>query len=328
VVQTVPHSLTIVSQTPSITVVVPYHNEQDNLEYLLDQLVAQTLQPQEVILVNSSSTDASSSLIDEWISRHQKQAVFKNLNASTKTPGGSKSAGVEVAKGDLLAFMDCGLSFPPDWLERQFNVMTSRGADWVSGVCLTTGVNLVDKSAIAHTYGYQSARPVIPSSLVRRSVFDRIGLFKNLRAGYDAEWARLASRAGLRRLVNTDVVVQYRGVNFAATVRGVFLKSLRYARPSAGRSDTIVPFLYIVGALVATVGATFSLFVIPFGLVTYGTARTTIAWHKSKELRFFLASPRRMLILVSVGVVMDVGKLLGFAIGLFMRHIQRRVPLI
>jgi len=325
VVQTVPHSLTIVSQTPSITVVVPYHNEQDNLEYLLGQLVAQTLQPQEVILVNSSSTDASSSLIDEWISRHQKQAVFKNLNASTKTPGGSKSAGVEVAKGDLLAFMDCGLSFPPDWLERQFNVMTSRGADWVSGVCLTTGVNLVDKSAIAHTYGYQSARPVIPSSLVRRSVFDRIGLFKDLRAGYDAEWARLANRAGLRRLVNADVVVQYRGVNFAATIRGVFLKSLRYARPSVGRSDTVVPYVYLAVAIVAVLTTLFASQLTTFGLLLYASARVAIASHKSEGIRFFLVSPLRMLILIAVGAVMDSGKLLGFAAGVKHKIIQVRV---
>ncbi|MFM8643958.1 MAG: glycosyltransferase family 2 protein [Actinomycetota bacterium] len=312
------------SQTPSITVVVPYHNEQDNLEYLLGQLVAQTLQPQEVILVNSSSTDASSSLIDEWISRHQKQAVFKNLNASTKTPGGSKSAGVEVAKGDLLAFMDCGLSFPPDWLERQFNVMTSRGADWVSGVCLTTGVNLVDKSAIAHTYGYRSARPVIPSSLVRRSVFDRIGLFKDLRAGYDAEWARLANRAGLRRLVNAEVTVRYRGVNFAVNIRGVLLKSLRYARPSVGRSDSVVPYVYVSAALIAVFTALFAPQLITVGLLLYAAARVAIASRKSKGIRFFLRSPLRLLVLVAVGAVMDTGKLLGFAAGLYLRFIRRQ----
>ncbi|MFM7899351.1 MAG: glycosyltransferase family 2 protein, partial [Actinomycetota bacterium] len=58
------------SQTPSITVVVPYYNEQDNLKYLLDQLAAQTLQPEEVILVNSGSTDASSALVEEWITNN------------------------------------------------------------------------------------------------------------------------------------------------------------------------------------------------------------------------------------------------------------------
>jgi len=324
VVQTVPRSLTLVSQTPSLTVVVPYHNEQDNLEYLLDQLAAQTLQPKEVILVNSGSTDASSTRIDEWISRRQKQVVFKNLDASTRTPGGSKSAGVAASKGDLLAFMDCGLDFPTHWLQSQYSLMTSSAVDWVSGVCLTTGTNLVDKSAIAHTYGYESTRPVIPSSLVRRSVFDRIGLFKDLRAGYDAEWARLANRAGLRRLVNADVVVRYRGVNFAATIRDVFLKSLRYARPSVGRSDTIVPYVYLSAALVAVFATVFASQLTTLGLLLYASARVAIASRKSKGIRFFLVSPLRMLLLVTVGAVMDTGKLFGFAAGLYLRFIRRQ----
>jgi len=194
----------------------------------------------------------------------------------------------------------------------------------VSGVCLTTGVNLVDKSAIAHTYGYQSARPVIPSSLIRRSVFDRIGLFKDLRAGYDAEWARLANRAGLRRLVNADVVVQYRGVNFAATIRGVFLKSLRYARPSVGRSDTTVPYVYLVAAIVTVLTTLFASQLTTFGLLLYASARVAIASRKSKGIRFFLVSPLRMLLLVTVGAVMDTGKLFGFAAGLYLRFIRRQ----
>jgi len=313
-----------VSQTPSITVVVPYHNEQDNLEYLLDQLAAQTLQPEEVILVNSGSTDASSTRIDEWISRRQRQAVFKNLNAWTKTPGGSKSAGVAASKGDLLAFMDCGLDFPTHWLQSQFDLMTSSSADWVSGVCLTTGTNLVDKSAIAHTYGYESTRPVIPSSLVRRSVFDRIGLFKDLRAGYDAEWARSSARAGLRREINRGVVVEYRGTNFANDVRGVFLKSLRYARPSVGRDDTFVPYVYVLGGLLALLVAIFTPILIPIGVVFYAFARLAIASRKSLGIRFFFVSPARVLLLLFVGTVMDLGKLCGFTAGLYVRFVKRR----
>lgn len=222
------HRLTFVLPTPAITVVIPYYNEQESLRYLLDQLAAQTLAPREVILVNSSSTDGSSALIDEWISSHVTETVFRNLNASTTTPGGSKTAGVNVATGELLAFMDCDLTFPTEWLQRQAEVLASTGADWVSGVCRTRGTTIIDRAAIAHTYGYMNTRPVIPSSLVRRSVFERIGMFKDLRAGYDVEWARASSRAGLRREINHHVVVEYRGVNFAKDLRSVFeVDSLR-----------------------------------------------------------------------------------------------------
>ena len=41
----------------TIAVVVPFLNERDNLTYLLDQLASQTLAADEVILVDSGSTD-------------------------------------------------------------------------------------------------------------------------------------------------------------------------------------------------------------------------------------------------------------------------------
>lgn len=312
------------SKTPSITVVVPYYNEQGSLGYLLSQLAAQTQQPHEVILVNSGSTDGSSRLIDEWIIKHQTQAVFKNLNASTKTPGGSKSAGINVANGELLAFMDCGLNFPENWLQSQVELLESSGADWVSGVCRTSGTTVVDKAAIAHTYGFENARPVIPSSVVRRSVFDCIGVFKDLRAGYDAEWAQASRRAGLRRGVNRHVIVEYQGVNFAEDLRGVFLKSLRYARPSVGRDDTVVPYVYVLGGLLALITAVVAPALLPFGAAVYTSARLLIAWRKSNGLTFFFVSPARLLTLVIVGATMDVGKFGGFVSGLFLRRVWRR----
>jgi glycosyltransferase involved in cell wall biosynthesis len=313
-----------------ITVIVPYYNEHDNLPYLLERVSEQTLQPNEVILVDSGGNDGSSKLVDDWIGRQHLSIQFRNLHASTNTPGGSKSAGVRASQNDLVAFMDCGLTFPKEWLQRQSALLVETGADWVSGVCLTKGTTLVDKAAIAHTYGFETARPVIPGSLVRRSVFDKIGLFKDLRAGYDAEWARASERGGLRREINRAVVLEYHGVNFAASLSGVFLKSLRYARPSAGRDDTIVPYVYALGFSfgLAAVIATFAGLVSSVSLVVaaalYLSARLAIASRKSSGFSSLIANPLQFLALCTVAVVMDIGKTVGFITGLFIRYVLRR----
>ncbi|MEY4400678.1 MAG: hypothetical protein RL072_543 [Actinomycetota bacterium] len=311
---------------------MPYYNERDNLPYLLQQLAEQTLPPHEVILVNSGGSDGSSEVIDEWIRTRRPIIRFQNLHASTTTPGGSKSAGVRTSQGNLLAFMDCGLTFPKDWLERQVTVLLNDDVDWVSGVCLTKGTTLVDKAAIAHTYGYMSARPVIPGSVVRRRVFDRIGPFKDLRAGYDAEWARASARAGLKRDINHDVVIEYRGVNFAENLGGVFLKSLRYARPSVGRDDTIVPYVYVLATLfgfvtfVAVIAGALPLSVLPVSFSLYLLARLAIAAKKSNGFTFFLRSPLRLFPLLFVGLVMDLGKICGFVSGLQLRFVNHSHP--
>jgi hypothetical protein len=160
-------------------------------------------------------------------------------------------------------------------------------------------------------------------------VFERIGLFKDLRAGYDAEWARDSERAGLQRSINRDVVVEYRGVNFAADIRGVFLKSLRYARPSVGRDDTFAPYVYVVASLLGlgtftlAFAGVIALWLLIAGFILYFAARLAIASRKSSALSFFLGSPFRFISLLFVGLVMDIGKTCGFYSGIFARFVRR-----
>lgn len=309
----------------SLTVIVPYFNEADNLSYVLEGLRAQTRQPDRVVLVDSSSTDIGPSIVDEWISVNAESERFVNFRAQTTTPGGTKSAGLLQTTTDLVAFMDCGLSFPRDWLERQVALLQSRDYDWVSGVCKTSGVSLVDKAAIAHTYGFLSSSPVIPGSVMRRSVFDKVGLFRNLRAGYDVEWARAADRCGLTRGINPEVVVQYRGVNFASDIRGVFQKSIRYARPSVARTDTRMPWVYMAAGILAGIITIVSPTSALLGLLAYLVARVLLAWSRSASISYFLTRPNRLLTLCVVGAVMDAGKFLGFANGLYLRYVRRKI---
>lgn len=307
-----------------ISVVVPYFNEVGTLTYVLESLNHQTVQPSEVILVNSSSTDGSFQLVNEWIRTHKAESRFKNLNAHTTTPGGSKSAGIRESHGDLIAFMDCGLDFPHDWLERQLRLLQTSEADWVSGVCHTEGANLIDKAAIAHTYGYRQSRAVIPSSVIRRSVFDVVGEFRDLRAGYDAEWARKAVQMNMRREINSDVVVRYQDINFASNLAGVFSKSVRYARPSVARDDTRTPQIYVVAAVVGVVISIFSLMTTAIVIAGYLVARTALAWRRGNDVAYFFFTPVRFITLNIVAMVMDFGKLVGFISGLYIRYVLRR----
>ena len=42
-----------------MSVIIPYHNENKNIKFTLDQISNQTLKPDEIILVNSNSSDNS-----------------------------------------------------------------------------------------------------------------------------------------------------------------------------------------------------------------------------------------------------------------------------
>jgi len=302
-----------------ITVIVPYFNEAEVIVQTLEQIQAQTLAPAAVIMVNSSSTDNSLSIVDSWISKNQSSLPCRyiNLDSETNTPGGTKAAGVDIATTDLVAFMDCGLKFPDDWLASQLAMLMSDArAVWVSGGLVTSGEGITDQSAIAHTYGFRRFRPCVPSSLLKRNVFEVVGRFKNLRAGYDAQWVRDASRLGQKRLINQNVIVSYIGTSFAPNLWQVFKKSILYARPTSRSGNTKTPLVYISSAVVGVALAIFAPSLAAAGVVAYFFARLGLVIKKSKSNAAYFLRPDRLLMLVLTGAVMDLGKLIGYLRGL------------
>ncbi len=297
---------------------MPYYNEEETISQTLSQLFAQTLQPAAVIMVNSSSTDASSAIVDTWISEHitSLRPKYLNLNSGTNTPGGSKAAAIAVAKTDLVAFMDCGLIFPEDWLQMQYTkIVDDKHAQWVSGGLITQGQGIVDKCAIAHTYGYNRFRPCMPSSLLRRSIFQTVGQFKDLRAGYDAQWIRDAHQAGLKRLINSDVNFSYMGTSFAPNLWKVFTKSILYARPTINSGNYIAPCVYTAAATAIIPVAIYAPKLLLFGALAYVGSRLALAGAKSRKGSFYFIRPDRLFVLILTGAVMDFGKLTGYLRG-------------
>jgi hypothetical protein len=213
--------------------------------------------------------------------------------------------------------MDCGLNFSTDWLALQFAMLISDSdASWVSGGLITSGEGIIDKCAIAHTYGYRRFRPCMPSSLLRRNIFETVGRFKDLRAGYDAQWIRDANSFGLKRLINESVVVSYFETSFAPNLWRVFKKSILYARPTSRSGNTKTPFVYISAAAVGVALALFAQSLAIAGVVAYFFARLGLAIKKSKSNAVYFFRPDRLAMLLLTGAAMDLGKLIGYLRGL------------
>jgi glycosyltransferase involved in cell wall biosynthesis len=305
----------------NISVIVPYYNEAETILITLDLLSRQTLRPKEVILVDSGSKDGSYDIIEEWIGNRGKSpndVQFINLRANTGVPSSSKNAGIRISKGELVAFMDCGLIFGPDWLKRQVDFLNSRNADVVSGGCYLKGVGLWDCSAVAQTYGYQRFRPTVPSSLVKKSVFEKTGLFlKARRSGYDVDWVNRLRSLGIKRGINRDVVVQYNGVNYAKNLSVLLKKSIRYGEGTLGLHRYYYPYAYLLAALIFLLvffirPALSAAFFPPYFILR----GYFIPLVKSRGLRILADYPLSSLTLPITGAVIDLGKIIGFLKGL------------
>ena len=305
-----------------ISVIIPYHNEAASILTTLDLMSRQTYPPKEVILVDSASTDASYEIIQNWIQNKGVEdhgTVYLNLRAGTNVPGSSKNAGIRIAKSSCVALMDCGLIFDTDWLEKQIRLMEKGSFEVVSGGVLLEGENIWDRVAAAQTYGYKRFRPCVPSSLAKKSIFEKTGLFlEKHRAGYDVDWPMRLESLGISRGINQDVVVRYNGVNYADSLGKLFRKSIKYAEWTVGIHRYYYPYFYLLLAVVLLVALfvkpVWALVFIVFYLLFRGYLVPAI---KSRNLVIFKAYPISWLILPLVGLTIDLGKLIGIAKGLW-----------
>lgn len=314
---------------PEITVIVPYYNERDTIRFTLERVAGQALSAKAAIFVNSSSTDDTSAVIDAWIAEngHQLQTTFLNVFENTDNPASSKNVGVRMATTEWIAFMDCGQNFQRDWLEKQFQYTQEQGLEIVSGVVYLTGRNWVDRCAIAQTYGYRCNRPCLPTSLIRKSVFDRTGLLaEGRRAGYDAAWLLQLKASGVTRGINESVVIEYIGTNFSSNLHHLFRKSMLYAKPSVALPGYYVPYAYAALSVLflAALAASPRLALLLFA--TYFLARTfAVPLMKSGSGAFFRENPFSAVFGAGiVGLVIDCGRLIGTWQGIWHYHIKSR----
>jgi len=86
-----------------ISVLIPIFNVQDYLEQCLDSVLAQSLQPYEVLLVYEQSEDQSLSICEIFA---RKYSHFKVIRQKTKGLSASRNTALDHATGDYVVFLD------------------------------------------------------------------------------------------------------------------------------------------------------------------------------------------------------------------------------
>jgi glycosyltransferase involved in cell wall biosynthesis len=92
-----------VSSSVKVSVIVPVYNTEVYLGECLDSLVAQTLPDIEIICVDNGSSDGSLSVLKEYASVHNNIIVLVHPEGRQ---GDARNAGLEVAKGEYIGFVD------------------------------------------------------------------------------------------------------------------------------------------------------------------------------------------------------------------------------
>ena len=135
-----------------VSVIVPVYNVEEYLEKCVDSIVNQTYRNLEIILIDDGSTDSSGSICDRLAAEDRRIRVIHKKNGGLSD---ARNAGLDVAKGDYICFVDSDDHVAPDYIQYFFDLI-HKGTDVGIAVCSmqrSSGIIIktVDEEVVCNT---------------------------------------------------------------------------------------------------------------------------------------------------------------------------------
>lgn len=209
----------MINARPTISVVIPVHNRPREIHEALDSVMAQTILPLEVIVVDDGSTDDTVSSVQ---GRTNDPVPVRIHRLSPNRGGGvARNTGVDAAQGDWLALLDSDDCWLPSKLERQIGCVINLMGDFV---CFTNlAVNRHDGAAptpwnrlpfsdgddleryvLTEKQAVQTSTLLMTTALARRVWFD-----ERLRRHQDVDFILRMHNSDTRFVYLDEVLVTY-----------------------------------------------------------------------------------------------------------------------
>jgi glycosyltransferase involved in cell wall biosynthesis len=190
---------------PLVSVIIPVFNGERFLREAVESVLAQQYSPVEIIIVDDGSTDGTATVAGSF------PETVRYLHQRNQGPAAARNRGIEQAQGNLIAFADADDLWPPAKLELQLPyLIKDPKIDIVLGRIQQV---LLFETVAGQTQSQELAEPAfsvnLGSAVVRKSVFESIGLFdETMRYSEDVDWF-MRAREGGAAIVTIDAVTLF-----------------------------------------------------------------------------------------------------------------------
>ena len=113
-------------KSPEISIIVPVYKVEKYLNECIDSILAQTFTDFELILVDDGSPDNCPALCDAAAEKDSRVRVIHQQN---KGLSGARNAGINVARGNWLGFVDSDDMIDPTFCEKMLHAAVQAGAE-------------------------------------------------------------------------------------------------------------------------------------------------------------------------------------------------------
>ena len=206
--------------TPRVSVIVPLYNKAPYVRRALDSITHQSFRDFEVIIVDDGSTDEGPEIVRAYGDQRVQLITQRNMG-----PGAARNRGLEVARGEFIAFLDADDEWLPDYLGEGLQALDDAGPQVVSVTCayftepgcrshllmwrrrgVSEGAHTIDASTSAPLLVHMLAYMSPCTTLARASLFRRWGGFYDRNKCTYAEDAHL----WLKVLLNETVAFTHK----------------------------------------------------------------------------------------------------------------------
>lgn len=205
---------------PAVSIVIPAYKVAPFIREALDSVFAQSFTDFEVIVINDGSPDTAE--LEQAIERYLNDITY--LKQTNQGAGAARNAGLRVARGRFVAFLDGDDIWLPNFLSEQLELIQSGGG---YDLVYSDAVNFGDKASDGRTSMETNPSDgevtfdkllsgecnVITSAVVaRKELIMRVDLFDvNFPNSQDFDlWLRLAKDANARITYQQRVLVRRR----------------------------------------------------------------------------------------------------------------------
>jgi glycosyltransferase involved in cell wall biosynthesis len=203
----------------TVSVIIPNFNRVNLIGATIQNMLQQTLPPHEVIVVDDGSTDESVKVIQSFGDR------ITLIQQPNRGPGAARNAGLTIATGEFIQFMDSDDLVSLNKLEVQAETLTEQNADIAYGPWAKTWManhQLQLQDVVLQQKPLPCNRPplhwfltawsmVFQQCLIRKSFLDQVGNYReDMQLYEDGELFVRMLLAGAKLVHESETLTLYR----------------------------------------------------------------------------------------------------------------------
>lgn len=230
-------SLTSRKETqPLVTVIIPLFNAEKYIAQTIESVISQTYQNWEMIIVDDCSTDNSKDIVKKYEAKESRIKLIE-LEKNFGGPARPRNVGLDISKGDYLAFLDADDVWLKNKLRVQINEMLVNNLDFTSTDSKFIDDNSIDTIINKHKiiiFFKKIKRKATLSDVIKGNFISTSSAIvsKNFISKFDENkdfigvedmylWMKILNEKNVRYKYITDKLIKYRVSSTSLSERGV-----------------------------------------------------------------------------------------------------------